>query len=167
MQESSGSAHASSGSAPSIPAHTAWALRQIGVREADGAADNPLVQQYHAATRGGPAPDSVPWCSSFQNWCFKQCGIVGTQTKRARDWIEKVPPGFVAHYTHGTLTGVQFGDLVVLRRGTDPTQGHVTQFLGFAAHKGFHGLGGNQGNEVNVERYLISRVLGYVRYVGT
>lgn len=172
MQESSGEGHTSKSFAdapplpPQLPAHTLWALSMIGVYEAAGDADNPQIREFHAATKGGEAPDSVPWCSSFQNWCFLKRGVVGTRTKRARDWVERVPPGFRAFHTHGSLAGVEVGDVVVLRRGDNPSQGHVTQFLGFAAHKGFMGLGGNQGNEVSVERYLVSRVVGFVRYVG-
>ena len=150
---------------PRIDPWLGFAISKLGVYEAPGAADNPSVVAFHGATRGGEAPDSVPWCSSFANWCFLAAGISGTRTKRARDWVEKPPKGFVVSLG-ANLDHARLGDVVVLRRGSNPNQGHVTFFFGHAAQKGFLGLGGNQGNEVGVDRYLVTRVLGYVRYVG-
>lgn len=166
MQDASALAHISRLSGPEIPAPVRWAICDLGVREAAGAADNPRVVQYHAATKGGEAPDAVAWCSSFVNWCWKQCGVEGTRTKRARDWIERPPPGFQVFHTHGSLTDARLGDVVVKSRGGNPNQGHVYFFFGHAAMKGHLGLGGNQNNEVSVQRYLNHQVVGYVRYVG-
>lgn len=69
-----------------FPAWYIAALGELGQREIAGAKDNPRVVEYHGATAGGDAPDEVPWCSSFANWCFKQAGIVGTRNKAASSW---------------------------------------------------------------------------------
>jgi uncharacterized protein (TIGR02594 family) len=139
-------------------------MSQLGVVEAAGAADNPRIVQYHAATKGGAAPDAVFWCSSFVNWCWKQCGVEGTRTKRARDWVEKQTPGFLV--TQG-LEGIRMGDVVVMRRGDDPNAGHVALFLAKGGKNGFSVIGGNQADEVSFERYVTTRAIGYARFVGT
>lgn len=49
-----------------------------GIKEFPGDADNPRIVEYHSCTSYGSSDDETPWCSSFANWCMKQCGIEGT-----------------------------------------------------------------------------------------
>lgn len=151
-------------SLPSIPLALQYAVSEVGTREQPGKGDNPRVVEYHGSTRGGEAPDEVPWCASFVNWCCARAGWPTTGTKRARDWVERPPGGYKV--VLGTIVGAQLGDIVVKSRGTNPRQGHVYFFFGHGSHQGHYGLGGNQNNEVNVQRYLDATVVGYLRYVG-
>lgn len=168
MQESNDSPQpkvGSGSSVPSIPAHLAFAIGEMGVLEVAGDGSNPRIEFYHAATRGGPAPDSVPWCSSFGNRCYLQAGIVGTRTKRARDWVEQTPLGF-EKLPPEYIGMAKLGDALILRRGPGKLQGHFTFFFGRAGEKAVYGLGGNQGNEVNVTRYPLWRLLAIIRHRG-
>jgi len=117
------------------------------VAEVEGTASNPRIEQYHATTGGGAAPDSVPWCSSFVNFCVVEAGGKGTRSKAARSWM-----------TWGKDAGAfEPGCIVVLSRGTAP-KGHVAFFVGFDGHQ-IRLLGGNQGDQVSVASFDRSTVL--------
>jgi len=51
---------------------------EIGQKEIKGDKDNLRIVEYHATTTLKATDDEVAWCSSFVNWCFRQCGIDGT-----------------------------------------------------------------------------------------
>jgi uncharacterized protein (TIGR02594 family) len=120
---------------------------EIGVAEVAGDGTNPRITEYHATTHGGPEPDSVPWCSSFVNFCITRAGLTGTQSKMARSWM-----------TWGRdATAFVPGCVVVLQRGAAP-KGHV----GFCveAQSGLVKLlGGNQTDAVTIATFDSSRVL--------
>lgn len=127
----------------------AWmavAVEEIGVTEKLGPASNERIEQYHAST-GGIADDSVPWCSSFVNFCVKAAGGKGTNSKAARSWMTwgKDAGGFTE------------GCIVVLQRGAAP-KGHVGFFVGFDGDR-IRLLGGNQGDKVSIASFERSRVL--------
>jgi uncharacterized protein (TIGR02594 family) len=117
------------------------------VAEIPGAASNPRIEQYHATTGGGAALDSVPWCSSFVNFCVVEAGGKGTRSKAARSWM-----------TWGKDAGsFEPGCIVILSRGKAP-KGHVAFFVGFDGDQ-IRLLGGNQGSRVSVASFDRSRVL--------
>lgn len=120
---------------------------EVGVSEQPGPATNPRIAEYHATTHGGPEPDSVPWCSSFVNFCITNAGLPGTLSKMARSWM-----------TWGRDAGAfEPGCVVVLQRGAAP-KGHV----GFCidADGGLvRLLGGNQADAVTIATFDTSRVL--------
>jgi len=129
---------------------------QAGVAEVDGPRSNARIDQYHAATHGGPAAqdaDSVPWCSSFVCWCFEQSGVASTRFKAARSWLQ----------WGRKLDTPQLGCVVVLwRESPKLAKGHVGLYVG--EDRGGERvllLGGNQGNRVSVRPYRADRVLGY------
>jgi uncharacterized protein (TIGR02594 family) len=116
--------------------------------EGEGGASNPRIEAYHATTKGGIDRDSVPWCSSFVNFCVEKAGLQGTKSKSARSWLRwgVEAPDFVP------------GCIVVLKRGSPP-QGHVGFYVG--QEEGFiRLLGGNQGNQVGIASFDIDRVIG-------
>ena len=110
--------------------------------------DTSRIEQYHATTRGDPASDSVPWCSSFVNFCVEQAGFQGTKSRLARSWLE---------------WGVDAGNfvpgcIVVLKRG-NPPKGHVGLYVGRESGR-VRLLGGNQGDKVSIASYDVDRVIG-------
>lgn len=141
---------------PTCPPWLVAALGEIGTLERRGGEDNPRIVEYHGATRGGPAPDAVPWCASFVNWCLQQAGIRGTRTKRARD--------FLAWDGAKHLEHPEYGCLVVLWRGKvdDGYSGHVGFVAGWDEDTVYI-LGGNQRDRVCVRGYSTEKVLGYLR----
>lgn len=128
------------------------ANRELGVREIRGPEHNPRVLEYHASTGLSADDDETPWCSSFVNWCFEQCGMVGTNSARARSWLD-----------WGQRVGVAVpGCVVVFSRPPKPSSGHVAFFVGRSnGGDTVRVLGGNQGNAVSIREYPISRVIDF------
>lgn len=126
------------------------AYGEIGVLEYAGEKNNPRIVEYHQATTYRAKDDETPWCSAFVNWCMRQVGIKGSGEANARSWL-----------TWGRkIDAPVHGCIVVLKRGTSPTSGHV----GFYIET--HGenvvvLGGNQSNTVKLSNYPGADVLGY------
>jgi uncharacterized protein (TIGR02594 family) len=123
---------------------------ELGVKEAPGAADNPRVVEYHAATSLHSADDETPWCSAFANWCMAQAGLEGTNSAAARSWLK-----------WGEACEPKLGAVTVLWRGK-PTAatGHVGFFV--KADASFVWLlGGNQGDAVSIQPFPRHRVLAY------
>ena len=125
----------------------AMARQELDVVEEEDEASNPRIERYHATTSGGAELDSVPWCSSFVNFCVEQAGLKGTDSKAARSWMNwgKSASAFVP------------GCIVVLQRGAAP-KGHVGFFVGTEAGR-LRILGGNQGNRVSIASFDADRVL--------
>jgi uncharacterized protein (TIGR02594 family) len=135
--------------APAADAWMAVAREELGrqVAELPGTASNPRIEDYHATTGGGAAPDSVAWCSSFVNFCVAQAGGQGTRSKAARSWM-----------TWGRDAGAfEPGCIVVLSRGAAP-KGHVGFFAGFDGDR-IQLLGGNQGDRISIASFDRSRVI--------
>lgn len=136
-----------------IPDSPKWleaAIKEIGVLEVPGSGDNPRVLEYHQTTTLKATDDSVPWCSSFVNWCMKQAGIEGTKSAAARSWL-----------TWGQkLDSPRNGCVVVLRRGNSPANGHVAFYVGDGTSN-IRLLGGNQGDQVKVSTFPKTMVLSY------
>ena len=131
--------------------YTLDAFFEIGTKEIVGPGSNPEVEKY-LKTVGMPSDDDVPWCSAFVNWVITKNKIKGTGKANARSWL-----------SWGEATDwPEIGDIVVLSRGQSKWQGHVGFFLD-ANNDYIYILGGNQSNRVGVNRYHISRLLGYRR----
>jgi uncharacterized protein (TIGR02594 family) len=124
---------------------------ELGVKEYSGEADNPRIIEYHTATSYGAKDDEVPWCSSFANWCMKQCGIEGTNNAGALSWL---------HWGR-TINAPKPGCIVVLwRKSPDSGLGHV----GFYVRE--HGqyvvlLAGNQNDSVCEGAHSKERILSF------
>ena len=130
------------------------ATKEIGQKEINGTANNQRIIEYHKATSLRATTDEVAWCSSFINWCVKQLNVDGTNSAAARSWLKWVKE----------IEEPILGCIVVLKRGTNPVQGHVALYSG-KMEKGFiYLLGGNQSDSVNIQKYKVSDVLGYRVY---
>lgn len=102
-------------------------------------------------------PAVTPWCAYFINAVEKLAGNPGTNSPLARSFLN-----------YGDVVEVpEKGDIVVIRRGTHSWQGHVGYFSEFVQinSAGYvRVLGGNQGNSVEYNLYLVDDVLGYRRF---
>lgn len=126
------------------------AIHEIGVIEAPGDANNPRIIEYHSSCSAKFTSDSVPWCSAFVNWCVQKAGGLGTRSAMARSWLnwgKKIDKPFE-------------GCIAVFERGTDGVSGHVAFFVRESKNN-IWVLGGNQGNEVDINAYSKRRLLGY------
>jgi len=130
-----------------IPPWLEIAQNELGEEEVPGPGNNLRIVEYHKATGGEASPDSVPWCSSFVNWVFKEAGILGPDSKSAKRWL---------HW--GKQTGPKVGAVVIFDRGG--WKGHVG-FVWDMDCDSLFVLGGNQGDAVSIQRYRTDRVLGY------
>jgi len=134
-----------------IPTHMEIAFSQIGVKEWEGDPTNPEVNKYLKAV-DLPGDDKIPWCAAFVGWTLNQALFESTQSGLARsylNWGEEI-------------SQPEFGSIVVLRRGMDPTKGHVGFYLD--EYPGFVVLlGGNQMDKVGINFYSKLRVLSYRR----
>lgn len=136
---------------PHMPPWLEKAYEEIGVEEIAGPVHNERIVEYHASTGGRESPDEVPWCSSFVNWCMQQAGYDGTNSKAARSWLDW---GI-------QITEPAYGCVCVIwRESVESWKGHVFLFLGEAGDY-VYGIGGNQGNQVSIQRYPKNRVLEY------
>lgn len=130
--------------APALPWMTV-AKRQLGVREAPGKANNPIILRWAKAVgrKLGIAyeADSVPWCGLFVAYCFTAAlanVIVPGVAVRAKAW---------ALWGLG-LNEPSYGAVVVFERSGG---GHVGFYLGQAMRGGklyYRVLGGNQSDAV-------------------
>lgn len=119
-----------------------------GVKEVAGSGNNDRIVEYHATTSLKATQDSVPWCSSFVNWCIEQAGYKGTDSAAARSWSGWGVPcdDFRPN-----------GCVVVMKRKGG---GHVGFKVGEDAFY-VYVLGGNQSDEVNVRKFAHTQVLDY------
>lgn len=116
---------------------------------------NPRVLAYYAEAGVPQESDEVPWCAAFVGAVLARVGLPNTGSLLARSyesWGRAVP-----------LHAAQRGDVVVLSRG-QPWQGHVGILDRIAGDRLFL-LGGNQGNQVNITAYPVSRVVAVRRAI--
>lgn len=117
-----------------------------------GGADNPRIVEYLRTCKALPPEllhDSTAWCAAFVNWCFRQCGIIGTNSARARDWLLWGRP----------LKQPRLGCVAVFSR--DAGKGHVGFYVSETPRKDIHVYGGNQDNRVCLQPRERARLLGY------
>jgi len=135
----------------SIPAWMPVAFDELGVKEVPGDGDNPRIVEYHQATTLKATDDEVPWCSAFVNWVMRESGYTYTKSAAARSWL-----------TWGDEIELpMYGAVTVLRRGSNPAQGHVGFFVDQPEAGVIRLLGGNQSDSVNITVFPASRVIGY------
>lgn len=126
------------------------ALAEKRVDEKTGERSHPRIIEYHQVTTLKATSDEVPWCASFVCWALEKAGVPSTKSSAARSYLK---------YGHSIERPVP-GCIVVLSRGTNPTQGHVGFWLSEDDEHVFV-YGGNQSNMVCVEAYNKGLVLDY------
>lgn len=130
-----------------VPIWLKNATEEIGTHEIAGSQHNMQVIKYHAVS-GGFATDEVPWCGSFVNWVLKKSGFTSTVASPARalSWLE-----------FGISSKPVIGAIAVKSRKGG---GHVG-FVVATEGKYVYIIGGNQSDEVNMRKYLISDFKDY------
>ena len=100
-------------------------------------------------------PAYIPWCAAWANMVLSQSGMETTGSLMARSFLA---------WGKAVKGEPNIGDVVVMRRGRNRSSGHVGFFYSFVEHNGqkmVAVLGGNQGKEVRISYYPISKVIAY------
>lgn len=142
----------------SVPLWVTAGMKYIGLKEGEGAADNPEVISW-AKSEGGAiaasyAHDSIAWCALFANMLLTKVGLKGTETLWALDWDTNKWP-------NTRLEGPAVGAFMPMKRTGG---GHITVCVGKALVNGewyLMGLGGNQGDSVSIAAFPKGRPLSY------
>ena len=101
---------------------TAFTLAQrfIGLKEVAGQMNDPQIMAMLKLDQSWPETDEVPWCSAFVNYICWLLRLPRSKDLRARSWL-----GVGSEVRQ--VDAIE-GDIVVLRRGNNPAQGHVGFF---------------------------------------
>lgn len=133
------------------PAWFSWAMTQIGTREIVGPEHNPTVVDYWRIGRVALTvrDDETAWCAAFVNAALESTGYAGTQSGRARSFLDtKMFKNCDPH----------LGAIAVFSSAAGPANGHVG-FVDSVSSNHINVLGGNQGNAVSVAPFPRSRLL--------
>lgn len=132
------------------------AIKLFGTKEIVGPQHNPLIIGWaeELGLKKDYIADEIAWCGLFVAICAKRAGKnVVDNPLWARNWAK-----------WGTkVDTAMLGDVLVFSRGSG---GHVGFYVGEDA-KAYHVLGGNQGNEVRVDRLDKKRCIGIRRTTWT
>lgn len=123
-----------------------------GVSEIPGVENHPRILAAFDCCTYDPNNDETAWCSAMMNLWQHEAGNQITASAAARSWLE----------WGNKVTEPVEGDVVVLKRTSSPTAGHVTFFVQQIGDK-IQCLGGNQGDAVKLSWYSTADVLGYRR----
>lgn len=116
------------------------------LREAPGAANNPVIVNWLIALKAWWRDDATPWCGTFVAHCMKESGLsIPKNWFRAKEWALWGIPVPFNQLAPGAV-------LVFERKGG----GHVGFYVGEDATH-FHVYGGNQSDAVNTMRLEKSR----------
>lgn len=129
-----------------------FALIEYGLKEIVGVKHNAKILQFFKDIgHKWVKDDETAWCAAFANWCLKQQGLPHTGKLNARSFLD---------YGQPTKNPV-LGDVVVLWRiSRDSVFGHVGFFIN-ETETGINILGGNQANQVNIQTFPKTQLLGY------
>lgn len=141
--------------------------RLVGeIKEQPGAVQHPFIQwSLSLCGFGFDAADEVPWCSAILNAVCWLLRAARSGSAAARSWMG---------IGHGVelVNAIVGWDVVVLMRGTGKqpgpdvinAPGHVGLFAGLVnGGTMVEVLAGNQHNEVSIQRFPVSQVLGVRR----
>lgn len=132
------------------PSWMAEAWRELGQSELSGPAHNPRIVAMFDRIGHPAQSDETAWCAAFVGACLERVGIPSPRSLRARSYLGWGTP------TEEPSSGA----IVVLKRGSNPAQGHVGFLVGTTATHIFV-LGGNQSNAVTVAAFDRNLVLGF------
>jgi uncharacterized protein (TIGR02594 family) len=100
-------------------------------------------------------PAKIAWCASFVEAVLLKCGVAGTGKLTARSYLKWGNPV--------SIRDSESGDIVILKRGFLPWQGHVGFLLMWNNNGDPVLIGGNQGNKVCRVPYPKNKILGIRR----
>lgn len=145
-----------------IPNSTELFLHTItdyGVREIPGPSGDERIVKWTQRLFPWAKDDTVPWCSILIYNKALECGLEVPETTPglARSWLDVGVPIPLEEAVKGDLC-------IYWRVSPDSGYGHVHEFVNLTdGGKFIRGLGGNQGNELNIRPYHVSRLLGIRR----
>ena len=114
-----------------------------------------LKEKLSEANNQTVDPARIPWCAAWANMVLAESGMETTGSLMARSFLA---------WGKAVKGEPNIGDVVVMRRGRNRNNGHVGFFYAFVDHNGekmVAVLGGNQGKEVRISYYPISKVIAY------
>lgn len=128
------------------------AIQSIGIAEAPGAKDNPVILAMAKACGGNIAKtythDSIAWCKMFTEYCLVKNGLHGVDSLLALDNAKL-----------GTkLKGPAVGAIACKKRAGG---GHTFIVLGKDKAGNIVGVGGNQGDRVSRATFQPSVIVSY------
>lgn len=133
----------------SEPVWLVEARKNIGVQETKGGIHTPEVLKYWKdIRRGGIKDDETPWCAAFVGAMLERSGVKSTRFESAKSYLD-----------WGQLLALPVVGCIVIF--TREGGGHVGFVVGRDAKGNLLVLGGNQGDEVNIKTFPVSRVTGY------
>ena len=125
------------------------ARKNLGVKETKGKVHTPEVLKYWKdIKRGGIKDDETPWCAAFVGAMLERVGIRSSRFESAKSYL-----GW------GQLLALPVVGCIVIF--TREGGGHVGFVVGRDTKGNLLVLGGNQGDEVNIRSFPVSRVTGY------
>lgn len=131
------------------------ARKEIGVKEAPGPADNPVIVQYWkdaGIADVAMGQDEVPWCAAFVGAMLVRGHVPGSEKANARSY-EK---------WGRALASPCLGCVVVISRPPTAWQGHVGFYIATdKIARRVRLLGGNQGDAVSIADFSLDRVVAY------
>lgn len=131
------------------PVWLAEARKNIGIKETKGRIHTPEVLKYwQDIKRGGIKDDETPWCAAFVGAMLERVGVKSTRFESAKSYLD----------WGQVLTQPVVGCIVIFTREGG---GHVGFVVGRDTKGNLLVLGGNQGDEVNIRSFPVSRVTGY------
>lgn len=157
----SGGVKASARIPKNSPQYLLDARKDLGIKEwikEDGRkVSNPVVlSMFHDYGHSWVKSSiSTPWCAAYINYRLESNGYPSTRKLNARSYL---------YYGDDSSNNPQPGDIVVAWRGRrdDGVTGHVYFFIK-EDDDFIWGLGGNQGDEVSIEKHPKSKVLAIRR----
>lgn len=130
-------------------------IKDLGVKEIPGPEGNEKIVKWTQRLFPWAQDDTVPWCSIL---IYNKAIELGLEVPKknpglARSWLDvgvSIP-----------LEEAVPGDLCIYWRvSPDSVYGHIHEYVNITDAKKFiRGLGGNQGNELNIRPYAVSRLL--------
>jgi len=135
--------------------NTGFLARAESMIGLDARKDRKILKEKLSEANGQTVdPARIPWCAAWANMVLSQAGMETTGSLMARSFL-----------AWGKATKApNIGDVVVMRRGRNRNNGHVGFFYAFVDVNGAKMvavLGGNQGKEVRISYYPISKVIAY------
>lgn len=131
------------------PSWIVEAESHVGLKEIKGAKHNPKIVEWLKSLKAWWFDDEQPWCATFTSHCLKATGhVVPKEWYRAKsflNWGKKL-----SYPAYGSIA-------VKSRKGG----GHVTFIVGQDAKGNLLGLGGNQGDAVNINAYTKADFEGF------
>ena len=121
----------------------------IGLQETVGMNHNPeILQMWRDIKRSGIKDDETPWCAAFVGAMLERVGIKSTRFESAKSYLD-----------WGQLLALPVVGCIAIF--TREGGGHVGFVVGRDTKGNLLVLGGNQGDEVNIRSFPVSRVTGY------